>query len=74
MIMIWMNEMHYSLNVAIGDTFMDRNWTGDHCQGHDLSGWFGLKCSNDRVTEIVLENMGLKGMMKFDGSSSSGSC
>lgn len=55
------------LEVTFGDKFIGRNWTGDHCQGDDLSGWFGLKCSNGRVTEIVQENMGLKGMIESDG-------
>ncbi|KAI4342078.1 hypothetical protein MLD38_026737 [Melastoma candidum] len=51
----------YSLKAVFGNEFIDGNWTGNHCNGNGPSGWLGLRCSNGGVTEVVLENMGLKG-------------
>ncbi|KAI4318700.1 hypothetical protein MLD38_032375 [Melastoma candidum] len=56
----------YGLKAVFENKFIDGNWTGDHCNGNDPSGWFGLRCSDGRVTEVVLENMGLKGVIKPD--------
>jgi hypothetical protein len=51
-------------HTLFGDPFLDINWTGDSCDINQP--WHGIQCLNGRVTEILLEDMGLTGEMTPD--------
>ncbi|KAF4384900.1 hypothetical protein F8388_010498 [Cannabis sativa] len=51
----------YSLKAILNHQFLNKAWTGPHCNfGTPI--WYGIKCSDDgHVAELVLENMNLSG-------------
>jgi hypothetical protein len=49
----------YALKASFRDPVLDANWTGPHCDVNQP--WHGIRCLNGRVTDIVLEGMGLSG-------------
>lgn len=57
-------EALYTLKASFGDHFLDINWTGHPCDINQP--WHGIQCLNGRVTEILLEDMGLAGEVTPD--------
>lgn len=55
-----------ALVAGFNNTFLHRNWTSIMCYKNDPPYWFGIECSNGRVTGVRLENMGLTGEIKVD--------
>lgn len=49
------------LKATLNDPFLNSNWIGYPCNVTEPSRWFGVRCSNGRVTSIVLEGRGLAG-------------
>ncbi|KAI6678576.1 hypothetical protein NL676_039372 [Syzygium grande] len=55
----------YALRATFNNPFLNNNWTGIHCSMDDPR-WYGIRCSKGHVTGIVLEGMGLKGLINFN--------
>lgn len=55
-----------ALAAGFNNSFLHHNWTGIMCYDNDPPYWFGIECSNGRVTGVRLENLGLTGEIKVD--------
>lgn len=50
----------YALKQSFKDPFLNDNWKGLQCY-ENASFWYGIQCTNGRVTAISLASMGLSG-------------
>ncbi|PIA48088.1 hypothetical protein AQUCO_01400582v1 [Aquilegia coerulea] len=53
-----------ALKADFNHPLLENNWTGLHCLFSNLPQWYGIRCLNGRVTEIILEDIGLTGKVK----------
>ncbi|KAF5191483.1 Leucine-rich repeat receptor-like protein kinase pxc1, partial [Thalictrum thalictroides] len=54
----------FALKADFNHPLLENNWTGLHCLFSDQPQWYGIRCFNGRVTEIILEDIGLTGKVK----------
>ncbi|KAL3538626.1 hypothetical protein ACH5RR_001992 [Cinchona calisaya] len=59
-------EALLALVAGFNNPFFHSNWTSIMCYKNDPPYWFGIECSDGRVTGVKLENMGLIGEIKID--------
>ncbi|KAK6143716.1 hypothetical protein DH2020_024064 [Rehmannia glutinosa] len=55
-----------ALKAGFNNSFLDGNWTSIMCYMNETPYWYGIQCSNGRVTGIILDRMGLVGEIKVD--------
>ncbi|CAM8937644.1 unnamed protein product [Rhodiola kirilowii] len=55
-----------ALRDSFNDTFLKKNWNGLMCYMNNPPKWYGIQCTNGRVTGILLEEMGLNGSIRVD--------
>lgn len=55
-----------ALRDTLDNPFLKNNWNGLMCYMNNPPKWYGIQCTNGRVTGIVLEAMGLKGSIRPD--------
>ncbi|KAK2982348.1 hypothetical protein RJ640_009045 [Escallonia rubra] len=55
-----------ALKIELNNSFLKHNWTSIMCYLNNTPNWYGVQCSNGRVTEILLENMNLTGKLRVD--------
>lgn len=55
-----------ALKAEFNDPFLNHNWNGLQCYMNNPDTWYGIRCVDGRVTEILLDNMGLHGNFKSD--------
>ncbi|KAK5838143.1 hypothetical protein PVK06_006870 [Gossypium arboreum] len=55
----------YALKHTFNDPFLNDNWNGLQCY-ENTSFWYGIQCTNCRVTAILLESRGLSGKINAD--------
>ncbi|KAF5936906.1 hypothetical protein HYC85_024412 [Camellia sinensis] len=60
-------EALLALADELNNSFLHNNWTSLNCYNIVMTPyWYGVKCTNGRVAEVVLENMGLTGKIRPD--------
>ncbi|KAK3007385.1 hypothetical protein RJ639_017462 [Escallonia herrerae] len=55
-----------ALKIELNSPFLRHNWTSIMCYLNNTPNWYGVQCSNGRVTGILLENMNLTGKLRVD--------
>ncbi|KAK3031498.1 hypothetical protein RJ639_036012 [Escallonia herrerae] len=55
-----------ALKIELKNSFLKHNWTSIMCYLNNTPNWYGVQCSNGRVTGILLENMNLTGKLRVD--------
>ncbi|KAJ8768220.1 hypothetical protein K2173_021160 [Erythroxylum novogranatense] len=63
-------EALYALKDSFNNSFLEENWFGPQCSEQLPQLWQGIRCLNGRVSEILLEGMGLNGAIESDALSS----
>ncbi|XP_065851282.1 probable inactive receptor kinase At1g48480 [Euphorbia lathyris] len=58
-----------ALKSNFNNPFLNINWSGPQCPLRYPTQWYGISCENGRVSEILLENLGLIGIISFDAFS-----
>lgn len=54
------------LKETFNNPVLNRSWKSIMCYMNNTPEWYGIQCSNGRVTGILLENLGLTGELKAD--------